>query len=71
MPAVPPEVKKGWEEDGDDYEMLPPHEIVARASGNGSPMIPFSVLKGAGRTLKGRDLRRVRNVVLQKTGFLD
>ncbi|XP_064963260.1 uncharacterized protein LOC135611549 [Musa acuminata AAA Group] len=47
--------------------MLPPHEIVARASGNGSPMIPFSVLKGAGRTLKGRDLRRVRNVVLQKT----
>ncbi|CAD5171230.1 unnamed protein product [Musa acuminata subsp. malaccensis] len=34
-------------------------------------MIPFSVLKGAGRTLKGRDLRRVRNVVLQKTGFLD
>ncbi|CAL9045085.1 unnamed protein product [Musa banksii] len=71
VPAVPPEVKKGWEEDGDDYEMLPPHEIVARGSGNGSPMIPFSVLKGAGRTLKGRDVRRVRNVVLQKTGFLD
>jgi hypothetical protein len=29
------------------------------------------VLEGAGRTLKGRDLRRVRNAVLRRTGFLD
>ncbi|RWV83708.1 hypothetical protein BHE74_00024054 [Ensete ventricosum] len=79
VPAVPPKVKKGWVEfqiegrdgDGDEYEMLPPHEIVARASGNGPSVIPFSVLEGVGRTLKGRDLRRVRNAVLQKTGFLD
>lgn len=53
---------------GDDEmeEMVPPHVIVAR-----SHMTSFSVLEGAGRTLKGRDLRRVRNAVLQKTGFLD
>ena len=31
----------------------------------------FSVREGAGRTLKGRDLRRVRNAVLRRTGFLD
>ncbi|URD88799.1 hypothetical protein MUK42_27722 [Musa troglodytarum] len=30
-----------------------------------------TVFEGVGRTLKGRDLRRVRNAVLQKTGFLE
>lgn len=57
--------------DVDDEEMLPPHEIVARASANHSPMTTFSVLEGVGRTLKGRDLRRVRNAVWRQTGFLD
>ncbi|WKA07725.1 hypothetical protein VitviT2T_025509 [Vitis vinifera] len=42
--------------------MLPPHEIVAR-----SHVMTFSVVEGVGRTLKGRDLRRVRNAVFQKT----
>lgn len=46
--------------------MVPPHEIVARRAAAHS-----SVLEGAGRTLKGRDLRRVRNAVLRRTGFLD
>ncbi|KAL8215279.1 hypothetical protein R6Q57_004728 [Mikania cordata] len=54
--------------DDDEEEMLPPHEIVARGS---SPHTTFSVLEGAGRTLKGRDLRLVRNAVWRKTGFLD
>lgn len=58
-------------DEGDEEEMLPPHEIVARALGRGSPMTTFSVLEGAGRTLKGRDLRRVRNAVWRQTGFLD
>nr|XP_043610539.1 uncharacterized protein LOC122582237 [Erigeron canadensis] len=53
----------------DEEEMLPPHEIVAR--GSNSPHTTFSVLEGAGRTLKGRDLRLVRNAVWRKTGFLD
>ncbi|XP_068634183.1 protein S40-7-like [Aristolochia californica] len=47
-----------------EEEMLPPHEIVAR-----SHMTTFSVFEGVGRTLKGRDLRRVRNAVWQKTGI--
>ncbi|PKA65770.1 hypothetical protein AXF42_Ash013185 [Apostasia shenzhenica] len=64
------EVDRG-ENDGNEDVMLPPHEIVARASGMGSPMTTFSVLEGAGRTLKGRDLRRVRNAVWRQTGFLD
>ncbi|KAL5205770.1 hypothetical protein ABZP36_033979 [Zizania latifolia] len=51
-------------EDGD--AMVPPHEIVARRAAAHN-----SVLEGAGRTLKGRDLRRVRNAVLRRTGFLD
>ncbi|KAL6005676.1 hypothetical protein ACLOJK_006247 [Asimina triloba] len=61
--------KLGFFEEEDeemDDEMLPPHEIVAR-----SHMSTFSVFEGLGRTLKGRDLRRVRNAVWQKTGFLD
>ncbi|GMY25289.1 hypothetical protein FCV25MIE_20531 [Fagus crenata] len=57
-------------DDIDDDEMLPPHEIVARGSGV-SPKTTFSVLEGVGRTLKGRDLRQVRNAIWRKTGFLD
>ncbi|OMO91777.1 Senescence regulator [Corchorus capsularis] len=55
------------EEEG---EMLPPHEIVARSLAQ-SPMLACSVLEGVGRTLKGRDLRQVRNAVWRQTGFLD
>ncbi|KAF8657917.1 hypothetical protein HU200_059727 [Digitaria exilis] len=54
----------GWDDAGET--MVPPHEIVARRAAAHS-----SVLEGAGRTLKGRDLRRVRNAVLRRTGFLD
>lgn len=57
------------DDDGDD-EMLPPHELVARGSGL-SARTTFSVLEGVGRTLKGRDLRQVRNAIWRKTGFLD
>ncbi|XP_031496755.1 uncharacterized protein LOC116261940 [Nymphaea colorata] len=67
-PVNPP----NFDEDDDetDEEMLPPHLLVARASAR-SHMTTFSVFEGVGRTLKGRDLRRVRNAVFQKTGFLD
>ncbi|PUZ38304.1 LOW QUALITY PROTEIN: hypothetical protein GQ55_9G185500 [Panicum hallii var. hallii] len=70
-----------WDEfvddDDDDFRrgdaaMLPPHEMVARASAGGAvPAAPFSMLEGAGRTLKGRDLRWVRDAMLRQTGFLD
>ncbi|CAI8614876.1 unnamed protein product [Vicia faba] len=58
------------DDDDDGEELLPPHELVARGSGV-SPRTTFSVLEGVGRTLKGRDLRQVRNAVLRQTGFLD
>ncbi|KAH7280494.1 hypothetical protein KP509_37G070400 [Ceratopteris richardii] len=53
-------------------ERLPPHEVVARewaetTSGGGSA---FSLCEGVGRTLKGRDLCRVRNAILKQTGFI-
>ncbi|KAH6786384.1 hypothetical protein C2S52_005936 [Perilla frutescens var. hirtella] len=51
--------------DGDGSMMIPPHEWIARRISS------FSVCEGAGRTLKGRDLSRVRNSVLTKTGFLE
>lgn len=57
-------------EDNDD-EMLSSHEMVARPRARESPMTTFSVLKGARRKLKGRDLCQARNAVWQKTGFLD
>lgn len=58
------------DDDDGDAEMLPPHEIVARSLAQ-APMLSCSVLEGAGRTLKGRDLRQVRNAVFRQTGFLD
>lgn len=56
------------EEDGND--LIPPHEWIARKVSK-SGIFSFSVCEGAGRTLKGRDLSRVRNAVLTKTGFLE
>ncbi|KAG2317828.1 hypothetical protein Bca52824_020950 [Brassica carinata] len=58
------------EEDEEEGEMLPPHEIVARSLAQSS-YLSCSVLEGAGRTLKGRDLRQVRNAVFRRTGFID
>lgn len=58
------------DEDADDDEILPPHEILARRSGR-SGQSTCSVLEGVGRTLKGRDLRQVRNAIWRRTGFLD
>lgn len=57
-----------WDgDDGDDVNvMMPPHQVIARKQ-----LSSFSVFEGAGRTLKGRDLSRVRNAVLTKTGFLE
>ncbi|KAM0839518.1 hypothetical protein ACQ4PT_060265 [Festuca glaucescens] len=57
------------EEDGDDDDdepVVPPHEMAARRAAAAA-----SVMEGAGRTLKGRDLRRMRNAVWRTTGFLD
>ena len=58
------------EEDDNDDERLPPHEFLAREYAK-SERTSFSVLEGAGRTLKGRDLSRVRNAVLTYTGFVE
>ncbi|TKY52922.1 Senescence regulator S40 [Spatholobus suberectus] len=64
------------EEDlGDDKEKqghhrggirVPPHEYLARTRGASQ-----SVHEGIGRTLKGRDLRSVRNAIWKKVGFED
>ncbi|KAC9313689.1 hypothetical protein R6Q59_014834 [Mikania micrantha] len=50
--------------DDDDDDMLPPHEYLARTR-----IASFSVHEGIGRTLKGRDLSRVRNAIWKQTGF--
>nr|AFK46583.1 unknown [Lotus japonicus] len=70
-------LKQGYKENrgideyavGDDQDggsQLPPHEYLARARG-----ASFSVHEGKGRTLKGRDLRSVRNAIWKKVGFED
>lgn len=56
--------------DDSGHEMVPPHEWLARKLAR-SQISSFSVCEGMGRTLKGRDLSRVRNAVLTKTGFLE
>ncbi|KAE9598962.1 hypothetical protein Lal_00022400 [Lupinus albus] len=56
--------------DDDDGEiMVPPHVIVERRY-SGRKMA-YSLCTGYGRTLKGRDLSRVRNSILRMTGFLE
>lgn len=51
--------------DDSDSEIVPPHEYLAR----GRKKNATSVFVGVGRTLKGRDLRRVRDAVWMQTGF--
>ncbi|GLT83556.1 hypothetical protein SLE2022_018390 [Rubroshorea leprosula] len=59
------------DEDDDEYNCkVPPHEYLARRLAR-SQISSFSVLEGVGRKLKGRDLSKVRNAVLTKTGFLE
>lgn len=58
------------EDEEDDGDITPPHEWIARKLA-GNQISSFSVCEGIGRTLKGRDLSRVRNAVLTKTGFLE
>ncbi|XP_076941240.1 protein S40-6-like [Bidens hawaiensis] len=52
--------------DNDDSEIVPPHEYIARRLA-----ITSSMCEGGGWTLKGRDLSKLRNAILRKTGFLE
>ncbi|KAK3188370.1 hypothetical protein Dsin_027931 [Dipteronia sinensis] len=52
--------------DDRDSEMIPPHEYLAHVHAQSRR---GSVFEGVGRTLKGRDLRRVRDAVWSQTGF--
>lgn len=59
------------DEDGDDGgDRIPPHEFLARQLAR-TRIASYSVHEGIGRTLKGRDLSRVRNAIWEKTGFED
>uniref|UniRef100_A0A7N0RF88 Senescence regulator n=1 Tax=Kalanchoe fedtschenkoi TaxID=63787 RepID=A0A7N0RF88_KALFE len=53
------------EEEEFESEMIPPHEYLARSRSQAAT----SVFEGVGRTLKGRDLSRVRDAVWSQTGF--
>uniref|UniRef100_A0A0D9V5L6 Uncharacterized protein n=1 Tax=Leersia perrieri TaxID=77586 RepID=A0A0D9V5L6_9ORYZ len=73
------DTRRGYEdEDGTRMDsaggsrIVPPHVFAAaarRCSSEGRT-VASSVCVGHGRTLKGRDLRAVRNAVLHMTGFL-
>ncbi|KAL3519471.1 hypothetical protein ACH5RR_017620 [Cinchona calisaya] len=58
-------------DDGADYdqEWIPPHEYLAREHARSRKMAANSVFEGVGRTLKGRDMSRVRDAVWSQTGF--
>ncbi|XP_057797794.1 protein S40-6-like [Salvia miltiorrhiza] len=53
----------------DNSEVVPPHEYLARQYASSRKMAANSVFEGVGRTLKGRDLSRVRDAVWSQTGF--
>jgi hypothetical protein len=50
---------------------VPPHVLLARRRLLGGQTAAYSMCAGKGRTLKGRDLRDVRNLVLKMTGFIE
>lgn len=54
-----------FDDNNNESEMVPPHEYLARSR----KMAANSVFEGVGRTLKGRDMRRVRDAVWSQTGF--
>jgi len=56
--------------DDEDDDMMAPHEWIARRLAR-RQISSFSVCEGIGRTLKGRDLSKVRNAILAKTGFIE
>ncbi|KAL4563041.1 hypothetical protein LXL04_027072 [Taraxacum kok-saghyz] len=58
------------DDDDDDGKMVPPHEYIARRLAR-SHITSSSMCEGVGRTLKGRDLSKLRNAILTKTGFLE
>ncbi|KAJ1285378.1 hypothetical protein BS78_03G275100 [Paspalum vaginatum] len=55
---------------GAEAGIVPPHVLAARRCAGERRVVASSVCVGHGRTLKGRDLRAVRNAVLHMTGFL-
>lgn len=57
------------EGDDQDSEWVPPHEYLAREYARSRKMAANSVFEGVGRTLKGRDMSRVRDAVWSQTGF--
>ncbi|KAL8461439.1 hypothetical protein ACS0TY_032780 [Phlomoides rotata] len=57
-------------DEDDDNMLLPPHEYLARRLAT-TQIASFSMCEGVGRTLKGRDLSKLRNAILTKTGFLE
>lgn len=68
VPAWPGFIKvvTAVEEEEEEGGLVPPHEYLAREKGRSGST---SVLEGAGRTLKGRDVSRVRDAVWSRTGF--
>ncbi|KAK6926797.1 Senescence regulator S40 [Dillenia turbinata] len=58
------------DDDTDGGDRVPPHEFLAKQLAR-TRIASFSVHEGIGRTLKGRDLSRVRNAIWEKTGFQD
>ncbi|XP_031499434.1 uncharacterized protein LOC116263795 [Nymphaea colorata] len=63
-----PEYDVGFSPSDNEGEWVPPHEYLARHSTT-SRSTATSVFEGVGRTLKGRDMSRVRNAVWRQTGF--
>lgn len=55
--------------DDSDADVVPPHEYLAREYARSRNSAAHSVFEGVGRTLKGRDMSRVRDAVWSQTGF--
>ena len=63
-------VAENEEDDDDEETMVPPHEYMAKKMAR-TRSASHSMCEGIGRTLKGRDLCKLRNAILTQTGFLE
>ncbi|CAH8352791.1 unnamed protein product [Eruca vesicaria subsp. sativa] len=66
------ESRQEMDEDEEDPGMMPPHEYLVKSHARRSRKMGgggTSMFEGVGRTLKGRELRRVRDAIWSQTGF--
>ncbi|KAF6150013.1 hypothetical protein GIB67_038973 [Kingdonia uniflora] len=68
---IPKRSKTRDEDEEEEGGMVVPPHVMLHERRRSKREMAYSVCVGNGRTLKGRDLSKVRNSILKLTGFLE